>query len=118
VIRGLKLHHWRRGYLGGSDLVPRSDGSGAMDQFLKQNPNLPNREELLKDFQWLLKSKKVSRAGEQILGDLNTQSIGHGSVDCVARDDRRPEAACRPTCSSRTHIAGGARTYWAAIGRS
>jgi hypothetical protein len=85
---------------------------------LKQNPNLPNREELLKDFQWLLKSKKVSRAGEQILGDLNTQSIGHGSVDCVARDDRRPEAACRPTCSSRTHIAGGARTYWAAIGRS
>jgi hypothetical protein len=32
--------------------------SGAMDQFLKQNPNLPNREELLKDFQWLLKSKQ------------------------------------------------------------
>jgi len=29
-----------------------------MDQFLKQNPNLPNREELLKDFQWLLKSKQ------------------------------------------------------------
>jgi uncharacterized protein len=32
--------------------------SGAMDQFLKQNPNLPHREELLKDFQWLLKSKQ------------------------------------------------------------
>jgi hypothetical protein len=32
--------------------------SGAMDQFLKQNPNLPNREELLKDFQRLLKSKQ------------------------------------------------------------
>ena len=32
--------------------------SGAMDQFLKQNPNLPNREELLKDFQWLEKSKQ------------------------------------------------------------
>ena len=35
--------------------------SGAMDQFFKQNhqnPNLPNREELLKDFQWLLKSEQ------------------------------------------------------------
>jgi hypothetical protein len=29
-----------------------------MDQFLKQNPNLPNREELLKDLQWLLNSKQ------------------------------------------------------------
>ena len=32
--------------------------SGAMDQFLRRNPNLPHREELLKDFQWLLKSKQ------------------------------------------------------------
>ena len=34
--------------------------SGAIDQFLKQNPNsnLPNREELLKDFQQLLKRKQ------------------------------------------------------------
>ena len=27
--------------------------SGPMDQFLTQNPNLPNREEWLKDIQWL-----------------------------------------------------------------
>ena len=32
--------------------------SGAMDEFLRRNPNLPHREELLKDFQWLLKSKQ------------------------------------------------------------
>ena len=32
--------------------------SGAMDEFLRRNPNLPRREELLKDFQWLLKSKQ------------------------------------------------------------
>jgi hypothetical protein len=53
------------------------------------------------------------KAGQvsKIFGDLNAQSIGHGSIDCVARDDRRREAACRPTCSSRTHITGGARTY-------
>jgi uncharacterized protein len=31
--------------------------SGAMHQFLKQNPNLPNREEVLKDMQWLLKQQ-------------------------------------------------------------
>ena len=33
--------------------------SGAMDEFLRRNPNLPHREELLKDFQRLLKSKKA-----------------------------------------------------------
>src|SRR5215470_4936313 len=32
--------------------------SGAMDEFLRRNPNLPHREELLRDFQWLLKSKQ------------------------------------------------------------
>ena len=45
---------------GAAKLSPAGEAaiSGAMDEFLRRNPNLPHREELLKDFQWLLKSKQ------------------------------------------------------------